>query len=317
MSETAEIKTLGDVLADIWQAKFWVCGAGFLGFVFATLFVVSATPHYKSHMIVSPANPMNGAESSSLLADENLFALRFLMQRVGSGNSSDFLRFENTYDGARVAEVLLTDARIREGLKLDQRFEFSKAKNQLSAAELSDYIAKRVRLENVGTTSLRRLVYTHPRADFGRYFLTALHTTTDGLIRKTIRGEATQRVAHLRNSIRGNNNPDHRRALTSLLMEQERLLMLASVDTPYAAAVVEPSSSSAKAVWPSKALVYSAFLAVCSLLGFVAHGVFAAGASEEVRRRPISARKWFKSDSGNVNRPLTGEKLAENKRDVA
>lgn len=93
--------------------------------------------------------------------------------------------------------------------------------------------------------------------------------------------------------------------------------MLASVDTPYAAAVVEPSSSSAKAVWPSKALVYSAFLAVCSLLGFVAHGVFAAGASEEVRRRPISARKWFKSDSGNVNRPLTGEKLAENKRDVA
>ena len=33
MSSAADIKTFGDVLSDVWQAKFWVGGAGLLGLV--------------------------------------------------------------------------------------------------------------------------------------------------------------------------------------------------------------------------------------------------------------------------------------------
>ncbi|MCB1532939.1 MAG: hypothetical protein KDJ35_08740 [Alphaproteobacteria bacterium] len=315
-----EQTTLGDVLSDLWTARIWMGCAAAVGFLVANVFLFSATPYYKSHMIVSPANPMNGAESSSLLADENLFALRYLMQRVGAGSSSDFLRFESTYDGARVADVLLRDPKIRAGLSADQRFAFSNAKERWSAGELSDYIHDRVKLESVGTSNLRRLVYSHPRADFADYFLTALHQTTDDLIRQTTRKEAGQRIAHLRASVRDTNNPDHRRALTSLLMEQERLLMLASVETPYAASVVEPAAADVKVAWPSVPLSYSGFIAVFALIGFAAHGAFAnkapaARPAARAARRPISAKRWFKAKGDNTNRPLT--LAAEDKRDVA
>lgn len=320
MEEKLEFKTLNDIIQDIWRAKLWVFGAVLFGVFFAAAFVFLATPHYKSHIIISPSNPVNGAESSSLMADENLFALRYIMQRVGAGTSSDFMRFENTLSGESVAKILLRDPKIVAGLKADRSFIFSQIKRDWNAAEFSEYIDKNVRLENVGTTPLRRLVYAHPNANFGQYFLTALHDVTDGLIRNTIRNEASQRISHLRDSVRVNTNPDHRRALTSLLMEQERLLMLTSVETPYAASVIEPASSSVKAIWPNKALVYSAFVGAFALIGFVLHGFFTSKYSAHISTtRPVSAARWFKNKSDNTNHPLTGgvSKWVENKRDVA
>ncbi len=305
-------KTLRDVFGDLWRAKYALALGMVFGLVLAAGFVMSATPHYKSHMLISPANPMNSAETSSLMADDNLFALRYLVQRVGVSNSSEFLRFENTYDGASVAEVLLQDPKIVSGLKLDQAFEFSDAKENWNAAELSSYIDDRVKLEPVGASAMRRMVYLHPRADFGQYFLNAIHAATDNLIRKTISTEATQRIVHLQASVRQTNNPDHRRALTSLLMEQERLRMLASVGTPYAAAVVERPASSAKTVWPSAALVFAAFIAVGGLAGFIIYSAFNPAAvqgrgAHSPAAKPVSAKRWFKSDSGNANRPLSGQ----------
>jgi len=317
------------VIGDLWRGKFWLAAGMIVGFVAAVGFVASAVPHFKTHMIISPANSMNSAETSSLMADDNLFALRYLVQRVGVSNSSEFLRFENTFDGASVAKILLNDRRVVAGLELDHAFEFSKTKEQWSAAELSSYIDRRVTLEPVGATTLRRMVYLHPRADFGQYFLNAIHVATDDLIRKTISAEATKRIAHLQKAVRETNNPDHRRALTSLLMEQERLRMLASVGTPYAAAVVEQPVSSAKAIWPSAAFVFSLFVAVGALIGFMIYAVRYAEAvqgqgAHRPAVKPVSAKRWFKDDSGNANHPLTGKGAAgvqyaaykENIRDV-
>ena len=167
-------KTLQEVLNDLWCAKKFMLTGMIVGVICAGIFIFSAVPHYKAQMIVSPANPMNGAEVSSLLADDNLFALRYLAQRVGVSSSSDFVRFETTYSGASVAALLLKDTAIVSGLSQDKSFLFSKKDKDWNAARLSEYIEKNVRMNNVGTSSMRYMSYNHSSPEFAAYFLRKL-----------------------------------------------------------------------------------------------------------------------------------------------
>ena len=296
-------KTLKDVLADLWAARIFIAVAAFFGFVIAALWVYSATPYYKASIVVSPANPMNGAEISSLLADDNLFALRYLVQRVGVANSSDFLHFENTYAGPSVAAKLLHDDNIKSGLSRDRTFSFSEAEESRQPEELSAYLQERIKLEPVGGTTLRRLVYLHPDRRFASYFIARVHEITDRIIRTNINREAGERIRCLSDAIASTNNPEHRRALTTLLLEQERLRMLVSIEQPYAAAVVEPASASVKPVWPDPALLFTAFGLGFAFFGFVVHRVTRPQDSIEALRR----RTWREvaaEDQNNRERPF-------------
>lgn len=269
--------TITEALERLWRAKIFILGGAVLGLLAAVLFVRLAVPHYKAEIIVAPANPMNGAEISSLLADDNLFALRYMMQRVGPGNSPDFLRFENTVRGATVAAALLKREDIRRGLEADRSFAFLSPMQNWNEAKFSAYLEKRIKLYPVGATSLRRVVYFHPDPEFAAHLLSVLHEEADKIIRNTIREEAEKRVVYLKNAINATNNPEHRRALTALLLEQERLRMLVSIETPYAAAVIEPASSSFKPEWPDRALVIVIFVLMGGLLSAL---VFAARDAE-------------------------------------
>lgn len=302
--------TLKDLLRDIFSARGFIMVFALAGAVAAGLFVYMATPYYRAQMIVSPANPMNGAEVSSLLADDNLFALRYLVQRVGVANSSDFMRFENVYDGQSVATALLKDERITEGLSQDRMFPFSRSETQWNAAKLAEYIDERVRLEPVGATPMRRLAYYHPDPTFAVYFIQAIHTVSDTLIRRDIHTNAAQRVQYLQDAVGKTNNPEHRRALTTLLLEQERLRMLVSIEQSYAASVIEPAASSYKPRWPDKALVFAALVFAGALAGFVIWSIRQAPASAALQTSGVR-RKWFQDDSANTQRPLTSRDAAE------
>lgn len=269
----ANDNTLAGLLCEFWQGRFFILTGLAAGLLAAAIFLLSAAPHYKAEMVLAPANPMNGAEVSSLLADDNLFALRYLVQRAGVGNSSDFMRFESIYAGPSVAAELLKDPQIRQGLAADRTFLFSEGFDRFSPEALADYIGKRVRLSPVGATPLRRMQYEHPGRAFGPYFLERIHELTDEHIRRKLRADAARRVAYLQKAIGETKNPEHRRALTTLLLEQERLLMLASIESPYAAAVVEPPSAGIKPSWPKIWLVLPGFMAVGAFIGYVLFGL--------------------------------------------
>lgn len=265
--------TLGDVVIDLWAARFFVFLGGIAGVFGAFVFLSLAIPHYKTSMIIAPASPMTGAESSSMLANDNLFALRYLVQRIGAGAGSDFQRFENIYTGPSVAAILLKDSRVLQGLRDDIAFTFSKAETQWSDVLLSEYLQDRVTLEPIGTTPAKRLVYYHQDKEFAEYFLSGLHRIADNLIRLNIREDAKARVEYLTSSIEKTSNPEHRRTLTTLLMEQERLLMLVSIDQPYAASVLEPASSSVKPEWPNLYFVHAVFIILGMMAGFLIFGL--------------------------------------------
>ena len=113
-------KTFADFCADLWFGKTFILVGMFLDCLLRRRFVYSATPYYRAQIIISPANPMNGEQVSSMLGDDNLFAVRYLMQRVGVANSANFSRFETTYGGPSVAALLLKDPAILRGLKADK-----------------------------------------------------------------------------------------------------------------------------------------------------------------------------------------------------
>ena len=294
-------KTMVDLLRDIYRCRGMMFLGAVVGCLMAVFVTVFSTPYYKAKLVVSAANPMNGAEISSLLADDSLFALRYLVQRVGVENASDFLRFENIYDGAAVADILLQQPDVMRGIAHDKTWNFEEVRPlSWSAAQLSDYIQKNITLEPVNGTSLRQMVYHHPNPDFATYFLTGIHQVSDALIRKTVKEEAQERTQYLQQQSASTKNPEHRRALTTLLMEQERLLMLASLEQPYAAAIIEPASASYRAIWPNIPLLFFGLSVAGAVFGFLL-GAIGLAWREKERGVPANAKEWFDPKTANVN----------------
>lgn len=311
MKEQNTPKTILDVMHDFWDAKYYMLISMILMAVVGVLYLSIATPHYRAQMIISPAAPMNNANVSSLMAGSDNFAVRYMMQNMGSINAADFQRFETIYAGRSVALNLMQDQRVIDGISRDHSFAFSKTKTNWSAEKLAEYLGSRVRLDSVGTTPMRRLTYQHQGKDFAVFMLSKIHAQADRLIRRRIQSETQSRIEYLERSIRQTNNPDHRRALTDLLMEQERLLMLVSIESAYAASVIEPPSASVQPRWPSKTLVMLVSVFVGLVLGFVAFNL--RQAIKRAKEAPVQSdfaqgqktskrwQEWLSNAADNTN----------------
>ncbi len=311
-ADRAHDKTLADVRDDIIRAGAWVtCGIVAATFC-AVAFIFLATPYYTARMIVSPAAAMSGSGDSAP-AGSSYAGSGYQAQRGGFNGEGEFVRFENMLAGPSAAAKLLQDEKILRGLSFDKNFGFSGAEAGWTAEKLAEYIDRRVRVEPIGGTLLRRLVYLHPNPEFGVYFLHRLHRAVDDMIRTKVRDDAAERVSYLQRASEETANPDHRRALTILLLEQERLRMLASIDQPYAAAIVEPPASSSQPQWPDALLIVPVLMFAGALLGFLAHGAFA-------RRRPepfsftVSRKAWFRPDSTNMNERRLGHRKTDDSK---
>ena len=267
-------RTLAELCLELWQARILIICGMIIGIIIATGFIFTAIPHYRAQLTVSPASPLDGAQSATIMNDENILALRYIARRAGISNAPDFMRFEALYTGPSVSEQLLKDQHILNGLNVDQSFVILKQHPQYWRPEkLAYYIKNRVNFESVKATPLRRLTYLHKDPEFASYLLTSIHTVTDTLIREHIRTNISERIGYLQRAVKTANNPENRRALTTLLLEQERLKMLVSIDQPYAAEIIEPATSFFKPVWPNAALLYSIFIFAGAFLGFITYNL--------------------------------------------
>lgn len=168
-----------------------------------------------------------------------------------------------------MASFLAQDKEFLKPLRDDRHFVFSKPRVKWDAQSLSEYLNKRVHLEPLsGSSSLRRLSYMHPDKKFAAELLTRIHRITDEMIRARILVETNQRIEYLNNSLASTSNPDHKRSLTALLMEQERQKMMVSLDQPYSAYIVEPDFVYSRTYWPDPYAIYPVFVFIWLLLGY-------------------------------------------------
>ncbi len=265
--------TLGDLLQDLWQAKFALLWGGGIGLVIAVLFLATAVPHYRASMLVAPAERRTGPDIKALLPDNSSFAVQYLMNSIGSPDSGDYMRFENILRETTVAGRLLEDERIVKGVAADRRFSFENESAAGSAEKFSAYLTKSIAVEPVGTTPMRRLVYKHPDRAFAGYMLTRVYQTADDIIRQEIRDKTQSREAYLQNALATVDHPDHRRALTSLLMEQEHVRMILAMDEPFAAIIAEPPAAGVRPYWPRKTVIVPAGVLAGMVLAYMALGL--------------------------------------------
>ncbi len=266
---TAE-KTLFDVLRDLWRAKIYLLVFSATLLLFAFVFISFAKDFYRAEMIIAPATHMGQGASP---ARNNIGEGSISVQSSTFKSNEAFLRFENIYSGVSVATILLQDKEIMTALKHDFNFEFSNPRNNWDASSLSEYLSMRINLEPVSGTPLRKITYLHPNKEFAVYMISRIHGVSDEIIRNNILKEVVGRINYLNSALAKTTNPSHRRSLAALLMEQERLKMLVSIDQPYAASIIEPAHVLSKPRWPDPYVIYPMFLFIGLLMGFIVYGL--------------------------------------------
>lgn len=272
---------------EFWDARLFISVGVFVGVLLAFCFTVLAQPKYEARMMVGPAQPLEVSMQARFQDGQNSYVLP--SERVKPSETvSHFVRFEAMMRGVSVSRLLLRDDRVLNGLKNDRAFIFDDGRDGVQPTELAKYIARRVELDRFGETPLKEMVYHHEDREFAAYFLQQIHRVADQLIRAELRGKVDERIDYLERVLAKTVNPEQRRIVTNLLLEQERARMTVSMDAPVAAMVVEPAASSVRAVWPDLALVYSSFGLLGFLAGYVLFGLIAYKQQEELLKREVS-----------------------------
>lgn len=266
--------SLADALRLLWAAKAYLAVGVLAGVAGALIFWAVSVPHYRAAAILAPANPMNGGQLAGAVDNDQGFApLNFLLQRVASANAPDFVRFEAMARGPGIAESLLENKTILQGLARDKAYIWSRPQESWNAAQFSEYLQNRVEIAPLSGSGLRAMRYAHPDARFAAFLLNEIHRQTDAAIRRKTRGEVLGRIAYLQAELGKAINPEHRRALTDLLLEQERLNMLVSIDQPYAADLIESPGPSSRPRWPDIPLAATLMALAGMVAGFAAFGL--------------------------------------------
>lgn len=261
--------TLADLLKDMWAARYYMLIFAALFLVLALALIRLSPPIYRATMIVAPADGYALGDYASSVTDGERLQIPFWRPREADGISTDFHRFVFTSKGTAASAVLIKDQSVLQGIGRDGRWQ--QKKREWSAEELSDYLGRKIRIEHLGATPLRRLSYHHSDPVFAAAMLRKIHLVSDQLIRRDRRRQSESRIKYLQASLQKTANPDHRRGITNLLMQQEHIQMLANLDEPYAAIVVEPPASTPKPVWPNKSLIFAVFALIGAGLGYFLH----------------------------------------------
>lgn len=263
--------TLADMLSSFWRARVYVLVALVVSLCISAIFIVASTPLYRADMIVAPADGYALGDYASTVADGNSLDIPFWRPKDQEGVSTDFYRFVYTIKGSSVAAILLRDQSVLSGIAKDGSWRNSA--KEWTAEELSDYLDKHIKIEHLGTTPLRRISYRHPNSAFASTFLRKLHLVSDQLIRRDRRRQSENRINYLQESLQKTINPDHRKGITNLLMQQEHIKMLANLDEAYAAIIVEPPASTPRPVWPDNKIIFALFGLVGMICGYIVWSV--------------------------------------------
>lgn len=267
------------VLAGAWR---WLLLACLLGATLSALALHIVTPQFTASMVVGPTGRSGPASMGPRTPTLTPSAGRG-MAEAGSADElvSDFARYLALLTSVPVAQRLVPDSEIMRTLFEDHWDKIagewrpptgpialaSRALRFVAghalwappdAVDLSLHLKKHLAIESVSGGPLRRLVYRHERREFALLLLSRLHAAAEAQLRDEARRRVKAEMTHVGDQLVGMDNRENYRALSALVGEQERLLMMLDVGLPYAADPLEPPSALSLADWPNPVLVVPA-----------------------------------------------------------
>jgi len=282
--------TAQELLSAIFRRKFVIVLVFVAGIIcgVACLFVIE--PTYTIRMVIAP-NPQSNSSDSNRASG----AAALLFSSLGSKNSVDpYDLFTQTLASYRLAQLVEKrdgflqrlypqrwDAahgawRSNDGLIASIRRKIYGALGRpLSETptvwDLRERIEKLLVITEIKKTAFREISVELADRQLGLDLLTKLHDEADELVRQDQKERTTAYLGYLESTIDTVTNSDNRKALTDLISENQRTMLLINAPQPFAAQVIDPPVASVTPTNPSLVKIILIFAG----LGLVA-GVFLA-----------------------------------------
>jgi hypothetical protein len=327
---------LMDLAKDIWHARYTICAALVLAFVFSLVSLAFAKKSFTATAVMSPAESSpQGAGASSI--GQLAGAASMLGVNVGPvGGPSVFNKFKSLLTSQALAEELFKNDALKPtffgpswvpatrswkrptGLTFEAKdllkgvlgLQQWKTPNafqlqedlQLHLGILPDKVTGYVRLSIQGTSAEQAL-----------FVLRAIVASTDSIIRRDAKTLAANRITYLNDALQQTTLQDQRQAMISVLSTQEKNIMMASTDKYYAIDLVDPPSASPIPTSPRpSATIMNSLLTVLFLIMIWAvvrgHFLVRSGSVRASRMDPSldrAMRAWLRKRLKGSARPET------------
>ena len=226
-----------------------------IGFIFALLVILIQKPVYQAEMIIGPTARTGMPSLSSFLPKvaADAPALQYFVERIDASQSTDFTVFETLMTSPSI-HLQVNDAMV-------------KAENK------HQWFEKRLKLRPVGLTQFRKVTLRDTDKEKLIPILNTLYRLTDQSIRNDAQSKTQRRIAYLNEQLKTTMNPGHRDAIIALLKEQEQTSMMVSIDSHFAADIIEPAYVLDKPVAPYWRILFPIFIALGGFLGLVISGL--------------------------------------------
>jgi hypothetical protein len=250
--------SLSDLAAEIWGGRWIVLAAAIMGLLYGAYDVNKSGASYVALIQVAPAE----TDTSGALSG----ASGLLSGLIGGSSSATvpkFTQFLNALGSVGVASILdkkydmlckiyrgqcdLKTHAWKERTDIEDRLRGLLARigrlpdpnGARTVIDLAAYDDGAIEKEESKTSSMVKLRYTHSNPKFAALYLSLLVKTTNDYIRGQNREIQHTYVNYINDAISKNTNVDQRQILDQLLLQEERNLMMAEVDAPYAASVLD------------------------------------------------------------------------------
>lgn len=254
-------ENLGDAIGDSWAARVYIFIGAMLGLMAAVVFLIIITPRHTATMIVEPAERSGGTDIRALFPENSGFAQKYLTKAIDSGEATDFIRFQSILLGPSVAKRILEEhPEVIKGIASGKQMLFLGGPRIKTPVQLSNYMKKNVSVTPVTGSPMLEVSYLHPDPQFAVNFIKDIYEAADRIIKDSIKEQAIRRSTYFKKALDDEENPQYRKALSSLYMEQEHVLTMLAMNEPFAANIAEPATTGLAPDWPSYPIVIGVFM---------------------------------------------------------
>lgn len=298
-----------DVVAELWRRKVAILCAGLLFLLGGIAYLHLAEYEYTGEMrVVASQAPGNNTG----IAGGRLGNLASLVGiTTESGSPSPFKLYLEELTSRDVASALVSrrdlmqvifkrewDARtgswrrpeptpFRDGIKALLGFPALEWRPP-DAARLQDYLRKSIKIDDDPKRAVTIVRFDNADPHFAATLLAALNAAADHHLKTVALARASEFVRYLNARLATVVVAEHRVALTSVLSDQEKQIMLASSGAPYAADLVEAPTSSLAPTSPRAVIVLVASLLFGLVTGVIGAMVAISVARYRRNRLPVS-----------------------------
>ncbi|MBV7257578.1 hypothetical protein KCG44_12365 [Pacificimonas sp. WHA3] len=253
------------------------------------IYLHSATPTYRASMVVSPIfSDDNGAGGG--LARYTDLASSIGLDIGGQNNLTHFSLFMETLQSYELAERLGRDQQLLPELYpalWDADAQRWRDPDSVRSApvrwirallnrpptsspnlvDLQKYLKTDLTVDDP-PTPFKTISYSNSDPEFAAAFLQSVYENADSAVRENVRQRATQEARFIEGLLAGSSVSEHRLALSDLLAQKQRLIMMSSIDLPFSAQLQQPpvTANDPASPRPLLLIVMSIFFSI--VLGF-------------------------------------------------